>query len=245
MVACRPDVGTYREPVPIPDDQAGNPSRRSRGGPSRPTSCSATATRSRWSGSSRRSVAHELRYRAHWGPRHGDGEDDLTRYTYRWTPAFGRAGASVAKRPPWSAPASARSLSSPPGAAAEPPSRHPGSRCAFRPAPESDAVIRHTAMLQGLAVGGTRPADARSPARACRAGSSLAQFYRHTIIPDEAPCRRFCRGHDLHGRATSPSWMRSTDWMVRGCSSLRIWTRSAPRARHSAARSARRTVTPC
>lgn len=131
--------------------------------------------------------AHELHYRAYWGPRHGEGEDDLTRYTYRWlrVPRIG-----LAARLPHPVEALRRRL-----------------RDALLLRVEPALGLRWVSRGRGTHLGVRRASTPFTASRPCfkgsqwvamdrrlldhlleeaGPGSSLKRFYEHTIVPDES-----------------------------------------------------------
>lgn len=131
--------------------------------------------------------ARPLAYRARWGRRHGEGDDDLTRYTYRW---FRVRPTGLARHLPRSVVA-----------------RFERSRPALAHVLEPAVGIRFVARGRGTHVGVRRVRNPFTSQHPCVKGSQwvaitrdlldylLAEagegsrwrrYFRHTVIPDEA-----------------------------------------------------------
>lgn len=131
--------------------------------------------------------AHPLTYRAHWGRQHGEGDDDLTRYTYRWYPV---RPTGLARHVPATAVA-----------------RFAHYRIALAHALEPAVGLRFVARGRGTHVGIRRLRTPFTPQEPCvkgsqwvaitrdlldhllaetNEGSPWRRYFRRTVIPDEA-----------------------------------------------------------
>jgi hypothetical protein len=131
--------------------------------------------------------ARPLHYRPRWGRRHGEGQDDLTRYTYRWFPV---PTTGLAARLPRGVEALRRRV-----------------RDALFLRVQPMLSVRFVSRGRGTHLGVRRLRTPFSGARPCYKGSqwvaldrqlldhllekagpgtALARFYQHTIIPDES-----------------------------------------------------------